>query len=162
MLRGIPVGVIYINDREGRGLLQFSLSCSLLQFSLDYCISFLAGLPQSLISKLQRVQNYAFRLAVRAPPHINIIPISRHHWLPVRARICYRIECLCFNAITSSVCTLRLDLSPPVPTPASSKFHSISEIWKVIVLSLTLVLLSGTHCHCTLELPQLLTPSSPL
>ena len=72
-----------------------------------------------------------------------------------RARISYKTACLCFNAITSStllisltfyICTLLLDLFAPVPTPASSKFHSVSARQKVIVLSLTLVLLSGTHC----------------
>ena len=73
--------------------------------------------------------------------------------------ISYKTACLCFNAITSSllisltfyVCTLLLILFAPVPTPASSKFHSISARQKVIVFSLTLVPLSGTHCHCTLE-----------
>ena len=53
-------------------------------------------------------------------------------------------------------------LFAPVPTTASSKFHSVSERRKVIVLSFTLVLLSGTHCHCTSETLQLLTLSSLL
>ena len=90
--------------------------------------------------------------------------------LPVRARISYKTACLCLNAITSStllmsltyICTLLLDLFAPVPTPAFSKFHSINARQKVIMLSVTLVLLSGTHCHCTLEMLQLLTPSSLL
>ena len=60
------------------------------------------------------------------------------------------------------ISTLLLDLFAPVLTPASSKFHSISAGQKVIVLSLTLVLLSGTHCHCTLKMLQLSTPSSLL
>ena len=58
---------------------------------------------------------------------------------------------------TFYICTLLL--FAPVLTPASSKFHSISAKQKVIVLSLTLVLLSGTHCHCTLEMLQLSTAS---
>ena len=64
--------------------------------------------------------------------------------------------------LTFYICTLLLGLFAPVPTPASSRFHSISAWQKMIVLSLTLVLLSGTHCHCTLEMLQLLTPSSLL
>ena len=48
-------------------------------------------------------------------------------------------------SLTLYICTLLLDLFAPVSTPASSKFHSISAEQKVIVLSLTLVLLSGTH-----------------
>ena len=65
-------------------------------------------------------------------------------------------------SMTFDICTLLLDLFAPVPTPTSSKFHSISARQKVIVLSLTLVFLSGTHCHCTLEMLQLSTPSSLL
>ena len=65
-------------------------------------------------------------------------------------------------SLTFYICTLLLDLFAPVPTPASSKCHSISARQKVIVLSLTLVLLSGTHCYCTLEILQLSTPSSVL
>ena len=60
------------------------------------------------------------------------------------------------------ICTLLLGLFAPVPTPASSKFHLKSARQKVIVLSLALVLLSGTNCHCTLEMLQLSTPSSVL
>ena len=52
---------------------------------------------------LQRVQNCAARVVVRAPPHVHITPILRHlHWLPVRARISYNTACICFNAITST------------------------------------------------------------
>ena len=62
----------------------------------------MAGLPQSLVGKHQRVRNSAARLVVRALPHVHITPIPRHlHWLPVRARISYKTVCLCFNAITS-------------------------------------------------------------
>ena len=50
-----------------------------------------------------RVQNCAARLVVRAPPHVYITPVLRHlHWLPVRARLSYKILCVCFNAITFS------------------------------------------------------------
>ena len=65
-------------------------------------------------------------------------------------------------SLTFFACTLLLDLFVPVSTPVSSKFHSISARQHVIVLSLTLVLLSGTHCHFTLEMLQLSTPSSLL
>ena len=79
-----------------------TLVVSLVLSSIDYCNSLLAGLPQSLVSKLQRVRNSAARLVVRALPHVHITPIPRHlHWLPVRARISYKTVCLCFNAITS-------------------------------------------------------------
>ena len=118
-----------------------------------------------------RVQNSAALLVVHAPPHVHVTPVLRHsHWFAVRGRISYNIVSLCFNAITSStllmsltyICTLLLDLFAPVPTPASSKFHFINTRRKVIVLSLTLDLLSGTHCHCTSQMLQLSTLSSLL
>ena len=139
---------------------------------IDYCNSLLAGVPQSMVGKLQKVQNGAALLVVRAPPHVHVTPILRHlHRLPDRARISYKIACLCINTITSVallisltfyICAFLLDLSAPVRTPAISKFHSISARQNVMVLSLTLVLLSGTHRLCTLEMLQLSTPSSVL
>ena len=78
---------------------------------IDYCNSLLAGLAQSLVGKLQRVQNSAAHLVARAPPHVHITTLLRHlHWLPVRARISYQTACLCFNAITSSTSAYLSDL----------------------------------------------------
>ena len=65
-------------------------------------------------------------------------------------------------SLTFCICTPLLDLFAPVPTPTSLTSHSKSARWKVIVLSPTSVLLSRTHCHCTLEMLHLSKPSRPL
>ena len=95
---GNPTYQYYFTDDAIKNLV-----VSLVLSRIDYCNSLLAGLPQSLIGKLQRVQNSAARLVVRALSHVHITPILRHlYQLPARARIFYETACLCFNAITSS------------------------------------------------------------
>ncbi len=70
---------------------------------LDYCNSLLSGCPQYLLNRLQKVQNNAARLILKAPKTDHITPHLRTlHWLPIDARIKYKLCSLCFGAITST------------------------------------------------------------
>ena len=149
-----------------------TLVASLVLSRIDYRNSLLAGLPQSLVGKLQRVQKCAACLVVRAPHMFTSLQYSdiftgcpSEQEFPTRLHASVSVPSPpqpLFISLTFYICTLLLDLSASVPTPASSKFHSINARRKVIVLSLTLVLLSGTHCHYTLDMLQHSTPSGPL
>ena len=67
---------------------------------LDSCNSLLYGLPQSLIDRLQAVQNCAARFATRSRKHDHITPILKQlHWLPMYSRIKYKILPLSFKTL---------------------------------------------------------------
>ena len=145
---------------------------SLVLSRIDYCNSLLAGLPQSLVDKLQRVQTVR---PVLYSVHFHMFTSLQYSYIfngclsepefPRRLHASVSTPSLppsLLVSLTCYICTLLLDLFAPVPTPSSSKFHSMSARQKVVVLSLTLVHLSGTHCHCKLEMLQLSTPSSLL
>ena len=82
---------------------QLVTSCVLSR--LDYCNSLLVGTPNSVIQPMQKVQNTAARLILRAPRHQNCTPILQQlHWLPISERIKYKTACMCYKAIIFLIC----------------------------------------------------------
>ena len=79
------------------------LTVSFVLTRLDYCSSLLAGLPDNKLNKLQRIQNQTARIVLRKPRHVSAISLLRTlHWLPVKARIQYKIACLCFQCLSNN------------------------------------------------------------
>ena len=67
---------------------------------LDINNSLLYGLPDSLIQRLQIIQNTAARLIMRVPKGSHITPyLITLHWLPIRQRICYKILLMVFKSL---------------------------------------------------------------
>ena len=68
---------------------QLVTSC-ILSIKLDYCSSLLTGTPSSVIQLIQKVQNSAARLILRAPCHQNCTPLLEQlQWLPISEWIKY-------------------------------------------------------------------------
>ena len=67
---------------------------------LDHHNSLLYGLPQHLISRLQRIQNQAARIVCCIQKFDHIQPVLKSlHWLPIPARIEYKILLLTFKCV---------------------------------------------------------------
>jgi hypothetical protein len=84
---------------------------------LDSLNSLLYGITDTLLRKLQLVQNNAARVIVRARKHDHITPVLMNlHWLPVKLRIRYKINLLtfkCRNALAPSyLCDLIEEYKP--------------------------------------------------
>jgi hypothetical protein len=67
---------------------------------LDQNNALLYGLPKYLTDKLQKVQNNAARIITRTAKYDHIKPVLQSlHWLPVPARIKYKILLFTFKCI---------------------------------------------------------------
>jgi len=61
----------------------------------NYCNSLLAGLPQSTLAPLQRVQNAAARLVFELGARVHVTAsLIQLHWLPVHWRIQFNLCCI--------------------------------------------------------------------
>ena len=77
-----------------------SLVYSLVISRIDYCNSLYIGLPNYLLRKLQTVMNRSARLIYSLPPRV---PTTKYlielHWLPIKARIEFKICLMAFKAL---------------------------------------------------------------
>jgi len=76
-----------IRQRVGREVV-LRLILATVMSRIDYCNSALAGLPQSMLAPLQRVQNAAAHLVFELGAREHVTPsLLQLHWLPVRWHI---------------------------------------------------------------------------
>ena len=67
---------------------------------LDYCNGLLCGIPDKLLSSMQRVQNTAARIISLVPKHQHITPtLIKLHWLPIKAHIDFKVLVTVYKAL---------------------------------------------------------------
>ena len=87
---------------------------------LDYCNSILYGCNQSVLQRLQLLQNYAARLVYKIPKFCHITPYLKDlHWLPVQARIQFKLLTIVFKCIHGNATLPQND----APWPKIRKLH---------------------------------------
>ena len=65
---------------------------------LDYCNSLFNGSPMHMLERLQKVQNSAAGLIVQCRKQNHISPLLMSlHWLPINARIEYKLSVICHS-----------------------------------------------------------------
>ena len=78
------------------------LICNCVISRLDYCNSIYYGLPNFKLRKLQNIKNRAARLIKGVGRRDRITPVLIElHWLPIKARIKFKICVLTHQAITT-------------------------------------------------------------
>ena len=77
-----------------------SLVHSLIISTVDYCNSLFIGLPNVILKKVQFVLNRAARLIFNLPPRVpTTSSLIELHWLPLKARIEFKICLITFKAL---------------------------------------------------------------
>ncbi len=91
-----------------------ALMRALILSRLDYCNSLLTNISQEQIQRLQRIQNRAARIVTRTPKFDSITPALKSlHWLPVMARIDFKVLSLTYQCIHGTAPTYLSDLIKP-------------------------------------------------
>ena len=93
------------------------LANALVSSRLDSCNSLLYGLPDSLVHRLQLVQNSLARVVIpETNRYYHITPVLKKlHWLPIKQRITYKIALLTYKTLASKQPAYLFDLITPLP-----------------------------------------------
>ena len=106
---------------------------------IDYCSSLLYGIPDKLLNRIQRIQNYAARVVLRLHKFSHITPaLAIQHWLPVNRRIDFKIALLVYKALNGQAPISQISCSPTIHPGScarltSNSFHSRPVVWNLMV-----------------------------
>ena len=95
-LRQLRPAVRSLSTDAANTLVHAFISCR-----LDYCNSLMSGMADSLVQKIQSVQNAAARLVSGASRRDHITPVlCELHWLLVRQRIHFKLGFLMYKSLS--------------------------------------------------------------
>ena len=93
---------------------------ALVTVRIDYCNSFLYGLPDCSLSRLQRILNTAARILCKIPKFDHITKtLLDLHWLPIHQRILFNILILTYQAYHKTAPQYLCDLHEGTKRPSS-------------------------------------------
>ena len=96
-LRRLSSVIKYLDKNSAKTLIHAFITSR-----IDYCNSLFVNLPKKDLKRLQGLLNRAARLIYKLPPFTSISPyLYELHWLPVIARIEFKINLLVFRALKS-------------------------------------------------------------
>ena len=105
---------------------------SLILSHVDYCNSLFLGLPNYLLKKIQTILNKCARLIYSLPPRT---PTTRFlielHWLPIRARIEFKICLIVFKAIMFKQPKYIVDLITSAETETQMSLRSRDDPYRL-------------------------------
>ncbi|XP_067653142.1 uncharacterized protein [Haliotis asinina] len=93
---------------------------------LDYCNSILSGLSSTLLEKLQKIQNTSARIISKTKRSRTTPVLKDLHWLPVKARIDFKILCLtykCLHGLAPSYLNCYIRMSPHATCAQTLKIY---------------------------------------
>ena len=101
---------------------------------IDYANALLYGIAETQINRLQRLQNCAARMITGDSREIESVKVLRKlHWLPIRARIQYKIILLTYNALNNTAPQYMIDMlsiqTNVRSTRSSNNGLRLIEIW---------------------------------
>ena len=90
------------------------LVINLILSRIDYCNSIYVNMPKKVLKRLQVVQNKAARLATGSSYEERVTPqLIQLHWLPIKARIVFKLCCLVYLALQNQKPTYLSKLLTP-------------------------------------------------
>ena len=99
---------------------------------IDYCNSLFASLPETNISKLQRIQNVGAKLVLNKPRSYSATEALRQlHWLPIQQRIKHKLLTIVFKCLNDKAPAYLKNLL--VPNGNRRGLRSEKDIQRLVV-----------------------------